>query len=140
MRLYCKQSKDLMKYSVVDNIMDKKLVRQSDMEEENEHNLRFLRKGLIQIKKKRNLRKDLLKSLNETIEARNGYLKMYDELKRGTQSTDASFVNKRSVYYSTSDNYSQLLELETLTNSMNADNGEFGSVLYTEVDGSDKSF
>lgn len=64
---------------------------------------------------------------------------MYDELKRGSQSTDASFANKRSVYYSTSDNYSQLLELETLTNSINADNQDFGSILGTEVEGSEKS-
>jgi len=59
---------------------------------------------MIQIQKKKNLRKELLKSLNDTIEARNGYLKMYDELKRGSKSTDESFANKRSVYYSTSDN------------------------------------
>lgn len=47
MRLYCKQSKDLMKYSVVDSIMDKKLARQNDMEEENRKNIKFLKKGLI---------------------------------------------------------------------------------------------
>lgn len=104
-----------MKFKVVDNVFSKKLARSSQMQSENLESMQLLKKGRELIRKKMGLKEKLLNSLQNTLETKNHYLSVYDELKRGPPaSTKSHLRDNHSIYHSSSGKFSQLNELEKI--------------------------